>query len=128
MLASILTVEALVVIIATVVTAVELAGRGAKVESDGIAFVVCLVLACLWVVAAALGAWLVQTWARGLIITWQLIQLAVGVGALQGLLAGPLLGVVLLVLGLAGIGLVLAPAVSRRLGREGLDERGDKEA
>ncbi|MFC4245252.1 hypothetical protein ACFOYW_17925 [Gryllotalpicola reticulitermitis] len=105
-------------IIATVLTVGVFVARGAKVESDGIAYLVCLVIGCLWVVAAALGAWLARGWSRGLVITWQLIQLAVGVGAMQGLLAGPLIGVVLLVLGLAGIVLVLTPSVSRSLGRE----------
>jgi hypothetical protein len=121
-LASILTAEAVIVIIATIATAVDLAARTAKVENDGIALVALLVLGTAWVVTATIGAWLAQTWARGLIIMWQLIQLAVGVGAMQGLLAGPLLGVVLLVLGLAGIGLVLTPAVARRLGREPADD------
>jgi len=117
-LASILTAEAVIVIIATIATAVDLAARTARVENDGIALVALLVLGTAWVVIAAIGAWLVQPWSRGLIIMWQLIQLAVGIGAMQGLLAGPLLGVVLLVLGLAGIGLVLTPAIARRLGRE----------
>jgi len=111
-------VEAVLVITATVLIIGQFAAQGAKVESDGIAYIVCLVIGCLWLAAAAAGAWLARTWSRGLIITWQLIQLAVGIGAMQGLLAGPLVGVALLVLGLAGIGLVLTPAVSRALGRE----------
>jgi len=63
------------------------------------------------------GVWLAQRWARGLTITWQLIQLVIGVGAIEGLLAGPLVGIVLLVLalGLAGIVLVLTPGVTRAL-------------
>ena len=117
-LAVVISVEAILVLIATVLMIAQFAVQGAKVEVDGVAVVVCLVIGCLWVVTAALGAWLARTWARGLIITWQLIQLAVGVGAMQGLLAGPLVGVVLLVLGLAGIVLVLTPGVSRAMGRQ----------
>jgi hypothetical protein len=103
---------------ATAVVIGQFVVGGAKVEQDGLAFVVVMAIACLWVVVSAIGAWLARTWSRGLIITWQLIQLAVGIGAMQGLLAGPLVGVVLLVLGLAGIVLVLTPGVSRALGRQ----------
>lgn len=116
-LAAIVSVEAILVLTATVLIIGQFAAQGAKVEVDGIAYVICLVIGCLWLGAGAIGAWLGRTWSRGLIITWQLIQLAVGIGAMQGLLAGPLVGVVLLVLGLAGIVLVLTPAVSRALGR-----------
>jgi hypothetical protein len=59
--------------------------------------------------------WLRRRWSRGLTITWQLIQLVVGVGAIEGLLAGPLAGVVLLVLAVIGGALVITPAATRAL-------------
>lgn len=117
-LAAILSAEAILVLVATVLTIGQFVTQGARVEADGIAFIVCLVIGCLWVGAAAVGVWLARRWARGLVIMWQLIQLAVGVGALEGLLAGPLVGLLLLVLGVAGIVLVLLPATTRALARK----------
>jgi len=114
-LAAVLTIEAALVLAATALTIVQFAAHGAKVEADGFAFVACLVIGFLWVGLAAVGVWLVKRWARGLTIVWQLIQLAIGVGALEGLLAGPLEGVVLIVLGLVGIVLVITPGVTRAL-------------
>ncbi|HEY0247556.1 MAG TPA: hypothetical protein VGC45_04760 [Gryllotalpicola sp.] len=116
-LAVIVSVEAVLVLLATVLAVGQFFGHGAKVEADGAAYLVCLAIGCLWVGVAAVGLWFAQPWVRGLVITWQLVQLAVGVGAMQGLLAGPLVGILLLVLGLAGIGLVFTPAVTRSLAR-----------
>jgi hypothetical protein len=117
-LATVLSVETVLVLAATVTTLVQFAAHGAKFEVTGIAFVGCLVIGLAWVALAAIGVWLRRRWARGLAIMWQLVQLAIGVGALEGLLAGPLVGVVLLVLGLAGLVLVITPPVTRALRRE----------
>lgn len=117
-LAAILGIEALLVLGATALTIVQFAAHGARVEADGFAFIACLVIGFVWVGLAAVGVWLERRWARPLTVVWQLIQLVVGVGALQGLLAGPLAGVLLLVLGLAGLVLVFTPPVTRALRRD----------
>ena len=117
-LAVILSIEAVLVLGATALTIVQFASRGARVEADGFAFVACLVIGFLWVGLAAVGVWLERRWARPLTVVWQLIQLAVGVGALEGLIAGPVEGVVLIVLGLAGLVLVFTPPVVRALRRD----------
>jgi len=117
-LAVVLGIEAALVLAATVFTIVQFVAHGADVAVDGIAYIVTLAIGFLWVGAAAVGVHLGRSWSRGLTITWQLIQLVVGIGAMEGLLAGPLVGVVLLVLGLAGIVLVLTPGVTRVLRRD----------
>jgi hypothetical protein len=114
-LAAVLGIEAVLVLVATVATVAQLTAHGAQIEADGIAFIACLVIGFLWVGLAAVGVWRERRWARGLTIVWQLMQLVIGVGALEGLLAGPLVGVVLLVLGVAGFVLVLTPGVTRAL-------------
>jgi hypothetical protein len=114
-LAAVLGIEAVLVLVATVATVAQFLAHGAQIEADGIAFIACLVIGFLWVGLAAVGVWREQRWARGLTIVWQLIQLVVGIGAIEGLLAGPLVGVVLLVLAVAGFVLVLTPGVTRAL-------------
>ncbi|AYG04313.1 hypothetical protein D7I44_12780 [Gryllotalpicola protaetiae] len=116
-LAVILSIEAVLVLGATALTIVQFAAHGARVEADGFAFVACLVIGFLWAGLAAVGVWLERRWARPLTVVWQLIQLVVGVGALEGLIAGPLEGVVLIALGLAGLVLVFTPPVTRALAR-----------
>ncbi|WP_344754390.1 hypothetical protein [Gryllotalpicola koreensis] len=117
-LAIILAVEAVLVLAATALTIVQFATSGARVEADGFAFIACLAIGFLWVGLAAVGVWLERRWARPLTIVWQLIQLVAGIGALEGLIAGPLIGVVLLVLALAGLVLVFTPPVVRALRRD----------
>lgn len=117
MLAVIVAIEAILVLIATVLTIGGFVTQGAKVEADGVAFIACLAIGFLWAGAAAVGVWLGRSWSRGLVIMWQLIQLVAGVGALERLIASPPVGVVLLVLGAAGIVLVLTPPVTRQLAR-----------
>jgi hypothetical protein len=117
-LAAVLSAETLLMLGATALTAVQLGGHAAKVEVDGLAYLVCAAIGCLWVGSCAVGGWLGQGWIRGLAITWQLVQLAIGVGALEGLVGTPPVGIVLLVLGLAGFALVVAPPVTRALAKE----------
>jgi len=114
-LAAVLSVEAALVLAATVATVGQFVTHGAHVEADGIAFIIVLVIGFLWVGLAATGMWLRTRWSRGLTIVWQLMQLAAGVGALQGLLGTPPVGVVLLVLGLVGFVLVILPGVTQAL-------------
>ena len=116
-LAVVLSIEAVLVLTATLITVVQFASHGAQIPADGIAFIVCLAIGVVWVAVAAVGVFLRRSWSRGLAITWQLIQLAAGVGALEGLLAGPPVGVVLLVLGLLGLVLVLTKGVTQALRR-----------
>ena len=110
-------VEAVVVLAAVILSAVALLGNGARSEVDGVALLVCELIGFLWVVAAAAGAWLAAGWMRGLAIVWQLLQLAIAVGAFEGLVGSPVLGVALLVLGLAGLVLLFTPQVTRALDR-----------
>jgi peptidoglycan/LPS O-acetylase OafA/YrhL len=117
-LAIVLAVEAVLMLAATALTIVQFAADGARVEADGFAFIACLVIGFLWVGLAAVGVRLERRWARSLTVVWQLIQLVAGIGALEGLVAGPFIGVVLLVLAVAGLVLVFSPPVTRALRRD----------
>ncbi|WP_022881604.1 hypothetical protein [Gryllotalpicola ginsengisoli] len=117
MLAALLSIEAVAVLAAVILSGLALAGNGAKSEADGVALLVCVVIGFLWVGAAAAGAWLAASWMRGLATVWQLVQLAVAAGAFEDLIGGAGLGVALLVLGLVGLGLLFTPQVTRAVGR-----------
>ena len=74
--------------------------------------------ATAWVAAAAVGALRGRTWVRGAALTWQLCQLAVAVGAFQGVFAQPLVGVVILVPTVLALVLLFVPSTTNVLRRD----------
>ena len=60
--------------------------------ASGIALTVLAVLAAVWLGAILVGAWRGRSWVRSAAIVWQVLQFAVGVGALQGAFAQPVWG------------------------------------
>lgn len=66
----------------------------------GIALTVVAVVAAAWLGAIVVGTVRGQAWIRAAAIVWQVIQVAVGVGALQGQVAQPGWGWPLIILAL----------------------------
>jgi hypothetical protein len=65
--------------------------------TSALAIFVILLIATAFVVALAVGLIRRQTWIRGGAVTWQLIQIAVAIGAFQGIFAQPGIGWLLLI-------------------------------
>jgi len=63
----------------------------------GIAIIVLALGAAAFMFAVALGSLRGQRWIRGAAVTWQLMQLALALGAFQGVLAVPSVGWALLI-------------------------------
>ncbi|GLI26045.1 hypothetical protein ARHIZOSPH14_02870 [Agromyces rhizosphaerae] len=80
--------------------------------ASGLALTAVSAVGATWVVAVAVAAARRAPWARGGAITWQLLQLAVAVGAFQGLFARPDVGWALLAPAITVIVLLLLPPVS----------------
>lgn len=80
--------------------------------ATAVAFLVMCAIAAFWVLATAVGALRARPWIRGSGITWQVIQVAIGVSSVEA--AGSrLVGVLLLVVAAIGIALLLSPSVAR---------------
>lgn len=93
-----LTVEFLGVAALAVVLLVEtLTASGASV-GGGIALTVIGFVAAAWLGAIIVGTLRGQAWIRAAAIVWQVLQVAVGVGALQGQVAQPVWGWPLIIL------------------------------
>jgi hypothetical protein len=93
-----LTIEFLGVAALAVVLLVEtLTASGASVGS-GIALTVIGFVAAAWLGAIVVGTLRGQAWIRAAAIVWQVLQVAVGVGALQGQVAQPVWGWPLIIL------------------------------
>ncbi|ROR82381.1 hypothetical protein SAMN06295974_3276 [Plantibacter flavus] len=80
--------------------------------TSALAIFVILLIATAFVTALALGAIRGRSWIRGGAVTWQLVQIAVAVGAFQGVFAQPVIGWFLLLPSLAVLGLLFTPAVA----------------
>jgi len=88
-LVALLIVEFLGVAALAIVLLVEtLTARGSSV-GGGIALTVIGVVAAAWLGAMVIGTLRGQAWIRAAAIVWQVLQVAVGVGALQGQVAQP---------------------------------------
>jgi hypothetical protein len=110
-LVALLTVEFLLVAALLVATVLALAEGGAGSLASGIALTVIVALAAIWLAAMVIGALRGQAWIRAAAVVWQVIQIAVGVGALLGALAQPWIGWPLLIVGVAAFILLFTPSV-----------------
>jgi phosphoglycerol transferase MdoB-like AlkP superfamily enzyme len=86
--------------------------------ASAVAILVILVIAALWVTAMAVGVLRRRPWIRGAAVTWQLVQLAVGVGMFQGADARPDLGWALVVPAVVVIALLFTPGVVAAMARQ----------
>lgn len=118
-LAVLLALEAALMVAVVVWAAlIVVAAHGAGNELAGdVALLVIAIVGALWVITAAAGMFRARPWTRGAAVMWQLIQLAVALGAFQGVTAVPALGWVLLVPSVLGILLAVSPQVSAALRR-----------
>jgi len=94
-----------------------LTARGASI-GGGIALTVIGAVAAAWLGAIVVGTLRGQAWIRAAAIVWQVLQVAVGVGALQGQFAQPAWGWPLIVLAAVVLLLLFAkPVVALTSGR-----------
>lgn len=76
---------------------------------SALALMVLNLVAAVWVSVIAVNTARRRSWVRGAALTWQLVQIAVAIGAFQGVYARPDVGWALLVPSLVVIALVLTP-------------------
>ena len=110
-LAALLTVEFLLVATLAVLSVVSVVQGGSQDLGGGVALAVIIALAAVWLGAMVVGALRGQSWIRAAGIVWQVIQIAVGVGALLGPLGQPWLGWPLVIVAVAAFVLLFTPSV-----------------
>lgn len=71
--------------------------------ASAIALTVLVVIAAIWLAVIGVNTLRGAPWVRGAIVTWQILQIAVAVGAFQGLFARPDIGWALLIPALAAL-------------------------
>ncbi|WP_285025840.1 hypothetical protein [Plantibacter sp. ME-Dv--P-122b] len=113
-----LVAEALLMIALSAWFLFELVAATPASFTSALAIFVILLIATAFVTALAVGAIRGRSWIRGGAVTWQLVQIAVAVGAFQGVFAQPAIGWFLLLPSLAVLGLLFTPAVAAVTRRE----------
>ncbi|SEC02470.1 hypothetical protein SAMN04489806_2397 [Paramicrobacterium humi] len=111
MLAALLALEALAMIAVLVVLLVDLATLRPDSYASAVALVVIAAIAAIWLCAVTLAFWRGRAWSRAGAFTWQVIQVAVAIGAFQGAFAQPGIGWAILLPSLLGVVLLLTRSV-----------------
>ena len=117
LLVVILGAEAALMIGVSIFLLVELVTAPATSTATAVALLIACVIAGVWLVVITIAAWRGRSWTRGGALVWQFLQVAVGVGSLQGFLPRPDIATWLLVPAIIAILLLLTPAVSEHLAR-----------
>ena len=97
LLTGLLFLEAAAMAVLVVVLIVDILTLPAASLASAIALTVLVAVGAAFVVAVAVGVQRRQPWSRGGALIWQLVQLAITVGAFQGAYAQPAVGWAILV-------------------------------
>jgi hypothetical protein len=116
-LTGLLMAEAVAMVVLVVVLVIDTLTLPAVSLTSAIALTVLVGIGAAFVCAVAVGALRRQGWVRGAAVIWQLIQLAIAIGAFQGTFAQPAIGWALLAPSLVVLLLLFTPAVMRELRR-----------
>lgn len=117
-LSGLLTIEFLGVAVLAVSLLVETVTAQTATFGAGVALTIVALLAAAWLGAIVVGTVTGRAWIRAAAIVWQVIQVAVGVGALQGQVAQPVWGWPLIALAaLVFLLLFTKPVVTATTGR-----------
>jgi hypothetical protein len=75
---------------------------------SAIALTVLAFVAAAWLGAIVVGAWRQQSWIRSAVVVWQVLQFAIGAGAITGAFSNPALGWPLVIVAFVTFVLALA--------------------
>ncbi|MDY0944421.1 hypothetical protein SOM11_00280 [Frigoribacterium sp. CFBP9039] len=90
---------------------VELVVETPSSYASAVAVLLLTLMATAWIGSIVVGAFRGRAWIRGAAIVWQVLQIAVGVGSLQGTFANPTIGLWLIVPAVLVVVLLLTPSV-----------------
>ena len=109
--------QTLLILGLTTYLVVELLLAQAKFPPTAIALTVLVILVAMWLAAMTLGVHRGRAWTRGSVLTYEFLQLAIGVGSVQGFVPRPDIGWWVMATAVLGLVLILSTPVSRYLDR-----------
>jgi hypothetical protein len=116
--AALLALEAITLWGVVVWQVIELLTATPASYTSAIALLVIALIAAAWVSAIALNVLRHRSWIRAAAVTWQLLQVAVGIGLFQGVDANPVLALAIIIPSVVVIGLMFVPSVMTATGVE----------
>jgi hypothetical protein len=117
-LIGLLFLEAAAMIVVVIVLVVDILTLPAASLASAIALTVLVAIAAVFISAVAIGALRRQSWVRGGAVIWQLVQLAIAIGAFQGSFAQPAIGWALLAPSVIVLILLFRPSVMAAIRRD----------
>ena len=112
-LAGLIYLEAAALAVASVVLLLDLLTQRPDSYASGIAILVLTLLATVWLAVMASHALLGRAWIRGGAVTWQVLQIAIGIGSFGGLFSRPDIGWLLIIPAVIVLVLLFTPTVIR---------------
>ncbi len=112
-LAALLILELAAVSVVAIVLLFDLVAAEPTSLATAIALTVLVLIAVGWMAATVVGLLRGQAWVRASAIVWQVLQFAIGAGALQGSFAQPAWGWPIVIVSLVTFGLLFVPSVVR---------------
>lgn len=96
---------------------IELLLADAQFPPTAIALTVLVLLVAVWLIAMTVGVHRGRAWTRGSVLTYEFLQLAIGVGSVQGFIPRPDIGWWVIATAVLGLVLILSTPVTRYLDR-----------
>ncbi len=112
-LAALLAVELAAVSVVAAVLLIDLVAAEPASMATALALTVLVLVAVAWMAATIVGLLHGQAWVRASAIVWQVLQFAIGLGALQGTFAQPAWGWPIVIVSVATFAILFAPSVVR---------------
>lgn len=112
-LAALLALELAAVTTVAVVLIFDLLVAEPTSFATAIALTVVVLIAVAWMAATIVGLFRGQAWVRASAIVWQVLQFAIGLGALQGTFAQPAWGWPIVIVSVLTFAILFAPSVVR---------------
>lgn len=94
---------------------IELLVAEAQFPPTAIALTVLVLLVAVWLVAMTRGVRRGRAWTRGSVLTYEFLQLAIGVGSVQGFIPRPDIGWWVIATAVVALVLILSTPVTRHL-------------
>lgn len=117
-LAVIVFLECVALAAATVYLLIGLVSAHPDSYASAIAEVVFTLIAAIWLGVMGVHTLQGRPWIRAGVAVWQFLQIAIGIGTLQGIFAQPTVGWLLIVPAVIALVLLFAPSVVRATRRE----------
>ena len=112
-LAALIYLESAALAVVSVVLLIDLLTQRPDSYASGVAILILALLATIWLAVMATHALLGRSWIRGGTVTWQVLQIAIGIGSFGGLFSRPDIGWLLIIPAIVVLVLLFTPSVIR---------------